>query len=409
MNLFNILRKGKEESVVEKNTSKQQNEQQNVNVEPNVQKEKAGTTKSIVHNLIVLDESGSMSSIAGATVSGLKELAHTIRQGQIDFPQQQHFITLYSFEGGKINKRLEFKKVDEIDLNNFIHFSPGGMTNLYDAMGTGINDMEKHIGKDDVLTDVMVTIITDGEENASREFTYKQIQSKIADCKSKGWIFSYIGTDHDVKQVSINLGIQNVQIFSKNEEDMQRMWEQERMARGRHFQSKNEYDNVSGAMDYEARIREKQEWAQCKNQRYYEQKDIYRFKQPHMKYFDSALEEIRNGQKVGHWMWYIFPQLEGLGYSHNSQYYGLRDIDEAREYMANPIFGADLVRISEELLNLSTNNAEEIFGHIDSLKLRSCMTLFSLLNINRVFQKVLDKYFGGQKDEKTLRMVNSQQ
>lgn len=408
MKLFDIFNKSKKETATVEGTStgEEQSEEQSENTTSGTPDDReTKTAKSVVHNLIILDESGSMASIAGATISGLKELTQTIRQGQIDFPEQQHFITIYSFEGGKINKRLLFKKVDDIDMNEFIHFSPGGITNLYDAIGTGINDMKKHIGEDNMLTDVLVTILTDGLENASKEYTYHQIQKMIADCKAKGWIFSYIGTDHDVQQVSVNLGIQNVQVFSKNDDDMQRMWKEERQARHRHYQSKSDYDNVSQNMEYEDHLREKQEWSRYKNTGFYQEKDIYRFKRPHMRDFDVALREIRNGRKESHWMWYIFPQLEGLGHSQESQYYGLRDLHEAREYMENPVFGDDLICISEELLKLPTDNAKDIFGQTDAMKLRSCMTLFSLLNVHSVFQSVLDKYFGGRKDERTLSLL----
>ncbi|MDR2148409.1 MAG: DUF1810 domain-containing protein [Tannerella sp.] len=402
MKLFSKLNKSKrnDSSADEKNSTQSEN--------PTSETQKSGeekTVKSVVHNLIILDESGSMASIAGSTVSGLKELTHTIRQGQIDFPSQQHFVTIYSFEGGKINKRLAFKKVDGIDMEQFIHFSPGGMTNLYDAVGTGINDMERHIGKENMFTDVLVTILTDGEENASREFSYRQIQGMIADRMAKGWIFSYIGTDHDVNKVSTDLGIQNVQIFSKNDEDMQRMWEQEKKARLMHHQSKMNYDMISADMDDATHLREKREWSSLRNRNFYRQKDIYRFKRPHMQYFETALQEIRNGRKESHWMWYIFPQLEGLGHSQESQDYGLQDLDEAREYIENQMFGRDLIHICGELLKLPTNDAEEIFGQTDALKLRSSMTLFSLLNVDPVFQAVLDKYFEGKKDRKTLNLL----
>jgi uncharacterized protein (DUF1810 family) len=121
--------------------------------------------------------------------------------------------------------------------------------------------------------------------------------------------------------------------------------------------------------------------------------------------YEIALKEIKNGKKTSHWMWYIFPQIDGLGLSETARFYAIKNKEEAVEYIHHDILGKRLVEISTELLKLDTNNSIEIFGQVDSLKLKSSMTLFSLVDANPVFQKVLDKFFGGEKDEKTIRLL----
>jgi len=122
--------------------------------------------------------------------------------------------------------------------------------------------------------------------------------------------------------------------------------------------------------------------------------------------YDTALREIRAGRKRSHWMWYIFPQLRGLGYSSTAQLYGIRDLDEARAYMAHPVLGPRLIEISEALLGLSTNDPGAVLGWPDDLKLCSCMTLFELAAPDQpVFGRVLEKYYAGQRDHRTLAML----
>src|ERR1700709_322079 len=115
-----------------------------------------------------------------------------------------------------------------------------------------------------------------------------------------------------------------------------------------------------------------------------------------------ALSEIRSGRKKGHWMWYIFPQIQGLGQSETSKFYAIRNIYEAETFLWHPVLGNRLILICNELLNLETNDAYEIFGSPDDMKLKSSMTLFSLLRgTNPVFRLVLKKFFGGTMDDRT--------
>lgn len=121
----------------------------------------------------------------------------------------------------------------------------------------------------------------------------------------------------------------------------------------------------------------------------------------------KALSEIKNGKKETHWMWYIFPQIKGLGSSETAQYYAIKDLNEATAYLQHPILGKHQIEISEELLNLNEKTATQIFGTPDDMKLRSSMTLFAnVKNTNPVFAKVLDKYFNGLADDLTLQLLN---
>jgi uncharacterized protein (DUF1810 family) len=135
--------------------------------------------------------------------------------------------------------------------------------------------------------------------------------------------------------------------------------------------------------------------------------NLSRFLEAQSDVYFNALEEVKRGKKTSHWMWYIFPQIRGLGLSETSIFFSLQNLFEAEEYYNHEILGRRLLEISGVLLNIPENNAVEIFGDIDSLKLKSSMTLFSLLdNTDPVFQRVLDKFYGGKKDDVTIRLLN---
>lgn len=136
--------------------------------------------------------------------------------------------------------------------------------------------------------------------------------------------------------------------------------------------------------------------------------NLERFKKAQEQDYAIALQEIREGQKRSHWMWYIFPQLRELGRSYMSEYYGISGRDEAKAYLADPVLGFRLVEISEALMELEEKNAGRIFGFPDVLKLCSCMTLFAEVSEeNSVFQRVLDAYYNGVKDSETLRILGA--
>ena len=121
--------------------------------------------------------------------------------------------------------------------------------------------------------------------------------------------------------------------------------------------------------------------------------------------YQIALSEIKKGRKQSHWMWYIFPQIQGLGFSETSKFFAIKDISEAEGFLNHPVLGSRLMEICNELLRLESNDANRIFGSPDDVKLKSSMTLFSSLQTNPVFEMVLDKFFNGTKDQKTLQII----
>ena len=122
--------------------------------------------------------------------------------------------------------------------------------------------------------------------------------------------------------------------------------------------------------------------------------------------YAAALAEVRRGRKTSHWMWYIFPQIAGLGQSFTARYYSIRDLEEAGEYYAHPVLGQRLREISGALLGLRGSDPVAVFGGIDSMKLKSSMTLFAVAAPDDpLFQQVLDKYYGGEQDALTLRIL----
>lgn len=135
--------------------------------------------------------------------------------------------------------------------------------------------------------------------------------------------------------------------------------------------------------------------------------NLDRFIKMQEKDYENALKEIKNGKKCTHWIWYIFPQLKGLGLSSTADYYGIEDINEAKEYLANEYLKNNLIEISQALLDLNSNNPTEILGYPDDLKVKSCMTLFYYADKSiEVFKKVIDKFYEGKFDSITIKLIN---
>lgn len=133
--------------------------------------------------------------------------------------------------------------------------------------------------------------------------------------------------------------------------------------------------------------------------------EFERFYKAQATWYEIALAEIKAGRKRSHWIWFIFPQLQALGRSNNAFYYGIMNLEHAKEYLDDIVLRARLIEISQALLALETNNPVQVMGNIDSMKLRSCMTLFHLADPTcETFTKVLDKFFNGQLDEKTVAL-----
>ncbi len=134
--------------------------------------------------------------------------------------------------------------------------------------------------------------------------------------------------------------------------------------------------------------------------------DLDRFVQAQADDYPTALSEIRSGRKVSHWMWYIFPQLAGLGFSPLANRYAVRSLDEARAYLTHPLLGPRLVACAEAAVAVEGRTATQIFGTPDDLKLRSCATLFAVVSPpGSAFERVLAKFYRGQRDERTLELL----
>lgn len=134
--------------------------------------------------------------------------------------------------------------------------------------------------------------------------------------------------------------------------------------------------------------------------------DLQRFLDAQEGDYATALAEVRAGRKRSHWMWYIFPQIEGLGFSSMARRYAIHNLEEASAYLRHPVLGKRLIEISQALIGLALDNATAIMGSPDDLKLKSSMTLFSEVEgADPVFQQVLDKFYGGKADTETLKRI----
>ena len=136
--------------------------------------------------------------------------------------------------------------------------------------------------------------------------------------------------------------------------------------------------------------------------------DLNRFVQAQKGDYERALSEVKSGRKRSHWMWYIFPQFDGLGFSPTSKRYAIKSSAEAEAYLKHPILGSRLTKCIEAALSVEGRTAHEIFGSPDDMKLQSCATLFAYVSpAGSVFEQLLDKYFQGKRDTKTLRLLGA--
>jgi len=191
-------------------------------------------TPVTVYNVIILDKSGSMTSIAREAIDGVNETIGSIKSAQEKNPDQRHLVTLVAFCGCEQKVIYDNVPVDQANLLTDKDYRPCCMTPLYDAIGstiTRVHALKSHV--EDSLS--LVTIITDGYENASREFSLAAIRSLIESYKEQGWQFTYIGADHDVEQVSFSLHIDHHLKFEKTPQATHAMFDRERKARHRWF------------------------------------------------------------------------------------------------------------------------------------------------------------------------------
>lgn len=209
--------------------------------------------KHKIFNLIILDESGSMQSIKHATISGFNEVVQTVKGVEKQFPEQEHFISLVTFNGLGIKTLLLNEPVAKLDQIDEKKYQPESMTPLFDAMGFSLIRLKKEVEN---YTDynVLVTILTDGEENASREYDGEAIKKLIEELSLKNWTFTYIGANQNEVDFAMKISITNTMSFQANAADMKKMFEREKKAR----------------INYSQNIREKKDF---KTKFYFEEED----------------------------------------------------------------------------------------------------------------------------------------
>lgn len=184
-----------------------------------------------VYNLIILDESGSMSSIHRESVNGLNETLQTIQSAQKTHGElQEHLVTLVFFNSNGIRTILENRPIEEVKLLKMEDFCPNACTPLFDAMGSSLSKLRYQLDKE-TKHQVLVTIITDGEENSSREYSGKMIKNMVGELKELGWVFAYIGANQDVDKVAESMNIKNRMSFEASAEGSRSM--SQRLSRSR--------------------------------------------------------------------------------------------------------------------------------------------------------------------------------
>ncbi len=214
--------------------------------------------KTNIFNLIILDESGSMHGIRRQTISGCNETIQTIQNAQKEHEEtQNHFVSIYLFDDGNmryIRKDVPAAEVAEITAEDYC---PNACTPLYDAIGITFNDLLKKVATQEGLSTCSITIITDGMENSSREYTHRDVVRLIDQVKEMGWNVNIIGADFDVEHVSRNLHIDNHLAFEKTDEGTRAMFERERRSRSRYF---------SRVEDARSRMHAGADWAEVSEQ-----------------------------------------------------------------------------------------------------------------------------------------------
>lgn len=198
---------------------------------------KANVAKRIF-NLIILDESGSMYGLEKMCVDGVNETIQTIKNASKANPDQKQMFSFITFSGramGELPIRVKtyLEEITNVDEFPVTAYAPNGCTPLFDAMGIALTELEKKVTDDDIA---LVTVITDGYENASRMYSQKAIQNLVSRQDERGWVFTYIGANQDAMYESSKVGIKNSLNFCADEEGMKKMWEKERRSRDMFYQ-----------------------------------------------------------------------------------------------------------------------------------------------------------------------------
>ena len=190
-----------------------------------------------IHNLVILDESGSMESIKDLIISGFNELVQNIRGHEENFPGQKHSISLFTFNTMGTREHLFREPVSKLGPVDASSYRPAAMTPLFDAMGAAITKLRDSLNGESEYR-VLVTILTDGLENASVEYNSYSIRKMMEKLKISGWTFTYIGADHNVEEIAMSISIRNTLLFEKSTSGVMGMMMKENEAR------KNYYSNL---------------------------------------------------------------------------------------------------------------------------------------------------------------------
>lgn len=198
------------------------------------------TTKTKVYNLIILDESGSMASIHKAAVDGLNETLQTIQSAQKQHGEtQEHYVTMVFFNSNGVRSVVENAPIANVQLLRMKDFEPNASTPLFDAMGVSLSKLRYQLNRNDD-TQVLVTIITDGEENASREYSGSMIKNMVEELKELGWFFAYIGANQDVGKIADAMSIKNSMRFETTDKGSRMMAEKLNKSRAIFFSKMSE-------------------------------------------------------------------------------------------------------------------------------------------------------------------------
>jgi uncharacterized protein YegL len=213
--------------------------------------------KHKIFNLIILDESGSMQSIKHATISGFNEVVQTVKGVEKQFPEQEHFISLITFNGLGIKTLLLKEPVAKLDQIDEKKYQPDSSTPLFDAMGFSMIQLKKEV-ENYPDYNVLVTILTDGEENASKEYNGEAIKKLIDELSLKNWTFTYIGANQNEVDFAMKISITNTMSFQANEADMKKMFEREKKARINYSQ------NIRDKKDFKNKFYDEEEHGEKK-------------------------------------------------------------------------------------------------------------------------------------------------
>ena len=234
-----------EQKIINHESSKQEKEitmKEEENNANSSEEQKATKDKARIYNLIIVDESGSMSHLREATLSGINETIGTIKSAQKEFAEtQEHTLTLVTFDSdsNRPDVRTMIDNQSIVEVKEFRDYMPRGCTPLYDAMGQSLTKLHAAI-KGDVDASAVVTVLTDGLENASREWDAQSLRKLIEQLKEEGWSFSYMGSAHNVKEVTDLLSIENVVEFSHDQLGAAHTWGRERSSRRAYYQRMSE-------------------------------------------------------------------------------------------------------------------------------------------------------------------------